>query len=215
MQPLAAIIFDMDGVIIHSSPLHERAYREVLHDLPIVSFHYPAVAGMRTDQALRRILAENGVPFTETELAARSEAKSRRARQLLADENPIDSQCHEVLTKLAARHKLALASSASRQTVEQFLDRNHLHDSFVSVLSGADVAFAKPAPEIYELSCARLGCPPSHCLVIEDAVSGVLAGKAAGTTVWAITTTCGAKELKEAGADAIISRLDDLLVLAS
>ncbi len=208
------IIFDMDGVLLDSSPLHDHAYREAFTGLPVRQFDYRSVAGMRTDEAVRAVLKENAIPFTEEQVASLASAKSLVARDLIARKNPIAPRCSEVLNALAAQHPLALASSASEATIDVFLTQNGLRAKFVSVLHGGDVHSAKPAPDIYRLACQRLRLSPSECLVIEDAVSGVQAAKAAGTAVWGITTTSTADQLTRAGADRIIAGLEDLLVLA-
>ncbi len=212
-RTIKGIIFDMDGVLVLSSPLHDRAYREALAELPIRQFDYRSVAGMRTDEAVRAVLKENGINLTEEQIASIAENKSRIARELIVRHNPIAPHCVEVLNALAAVYPLALASSASEATIDVVLAHNGLRDKFAAVLHGADVHSAKPAPDIYQLACSRMQLPPSECLVIEDASSGVQSAKTAGTAVWAITTTSSAEQLKLAGADKIISDLLDLLVL--
>jgi beta-phosphoglucomutase len=210
---IKGIIFDMDGVLLYSSAIHERAYREALADLPIREFCYSNVAGMRTDEALRVILADNNMPCTPELIGALAATKRRLARELIRSQNPVAPGCVEVLGRLAGKYRLALASSASKATIDLFLRQNGLLDRFASVLHGGDVLRAKPDPEIYELACRRIGLPPGDCLIIEDAVSGVLAGKAARAIVWGISATCSAEELQKAGADRVIDRLEDILPL--
>jgi beta-phosphoglucomutase len=207
------IIFDMDGVLTLTSPLHERAFREALKTVGVDDFRYAAVAGMRTDEALRSILVGNRVPYTDEGIVSLAATKSRIARELIAMENPVAAGCVRVLDSLARRYPLALASSASKPTINLFLEQNSLSGKFACVLNGGDVQQAKPSPEIYELCCRRMGLAPGECLIVEDAVSGVLAGKSAGAVVWGIPTTCSAADLQGAGADRIIGRLEDLLVL--
>ena len=210
-EELKAIIFDMDGVLLHSSPIHERAFRDALADLPVQTFEYASVAGMRTDEALRAILTQNDIPQSSDMIASLAAVKSRRAREAIARDNPVDPQCGAVLGRLARKYLLALASSASEATVDLFVDRNAVRERFSCILNGSDVRCAKPAPDIYELACRRLGLPPSECLIVEDAVSGVRAGKSAGATVWGLASTCSANELKEAGADRVLDGLGDLV----
>jgi beta-phosphoglucomutase len=207
------IIFDMDGVLALSSPLHERAFREALKTVGVDQFHYAAVAGMRTDEALRLILAGNRIACTDEGIVSLAARKSRIARELISTENPVAPGCVPVLDSLSRHYPLALASSASKATISLFLDQNSLTGKFTCVVNGADVQRAKPAPEIYELCCRRMGLAPRECLIVEDAVTGVQAGKSAGAAVWGIPTTCAAADLRRAGADRIIRRLEDLLVL--
>jgi HAD superfamily hydrolase (TIGR01509 family) len=211
-ERILGIVFDMDGVLLHSSAIHESAYLEALAEFPI-QLNYPALAGRRTDEAIRFLLSESGIAYTDDQIAALSAAKSKLARQKIAEQNPVTPGCPQLLRSLARHYPLALASSASKDTVELFINANHLRDQFACVLHGGDVAKAKPAPDLYRLACERLRLPPENCLVIEDAVSGVQAAKAAGTMVWGIPATSSAVELFEAGADRVIDQLDDLLEL--
>ena len=210
-QELKGIIFDMDGVLLHSSPIHERAFRDALADLPVRKFEYASVAGMRTDEALRAILTQNEIPHSGELVASLAAAKTRQAREAIARDNPVDPQCGAVLERLAGKYVLALASSASAATVDLFVDRNAVRERFSCILNGSDVHCAKPAPDIYELACRRLGLPPSVCLIVEDAVSGVRAGKSAGAAVWGLASTCSANELEQAGADRVLDSLGDLV----
>lgn len=214
-MPIKAIIFDMDGVLLYSSPLHDRAYREALASLAIQEFDYRSVAGMRTDEAVALILANNHITVNEEQAASIARTKTRIARDLIAHENPIAQGCIETLNALAPVYPLVLASSASELTIDLFLTRNSLRDKFRSVLHGGDVKYAKPAPDIYQLACRRIDLPPSECLVVEDAGSGVQSAKAAGTAVWGITTTSTADELRSSGADHIIGHLEELLALTA
>jgi HAD superfamily hydrolase (TIGR01509 family) len=203
----------MDGVILLSSEIHERAFRETLASFCPGEFDYRAVAGMRTDEAIKWVLAKNGISVVEEQIGQFAAVKSSRAREAIAIQNPIAPGCREVLDSLSASHRLGLASSASKATIELFLERNGLSEKFECILNGYEVRRAKPAPDIYELCFQRMALAAVQCLVIEDATSGVQAAKCAGATVWGITTTCSAAELRKAGADRTIENLRDLLIL--
>jgi beta-phosphoglucomutase len=203
----------LDGVLLDSFHIHEKAFRTVLAPTGISDFDYRRVTGMRTDEAIRQTFSERGMYLSEQQLASLSAEKSRMAREWIAAENPVMPACGEVVERLSQGFRLAVASSASKATAKMFLERNGLTEKFECVVFGEDVRKAKPAPEIYELACRKMGLAPSECLVIEDAVSGVKAGKAAGATVWGIPTTCAAEDLLAAGADRVIDRLSDLPVV--
>jgi beta-phosphoglucomutase len=210
---IKGIIFDMDGVLLDSSSIHEQAFRDVLAAQAVDRFEYRGVAGMRTDEALRRVLTENGISYSDELIASLAAAKSRRAREAIVRENPVDPRWKDVLEGLARDYRLGLASSASEATVNLFLDQNGLRVLFECVLHGGDVRLAKPAPDIYALACERLRLAPAECLIVEDAAGGVRAGKAAGAVVWGIPTTYTAAELEACGADGIIGSAGDLLEL--
>lgn len=212
--PIQAIIFDMDGVLVDSSGIHDWAYREALQGLPLQDFQYSDVAGMRTDEALRVILDRHRLPHDEERIQALAAAKTAAARRRLAEINPIAGDCGSVLRSLAATYRLGLASSASDGTIDQFLDLNRLRGYFASIVYGSQVPSAKPDPAIYLTACERLDVEPQQALIVEDAVSGVQAGKSAGARVVGIAPAQGAAMLRAAGADAVIPRLADLLVFA-
>lgn len=208
-----AIIFDMDGVLLDSSAIHEQAFREVLRSYKLPAFSYSSIAGMRTDEALRFLLSPALLPSHGTEIDALSKRKSAIARAAIAEHNPIAGNCAEVLRELAGEHRLALASSASRETVELFLRNNGLFELFEVVLAGGDVARAKPDPAIYTVCCERLSLSPSDCMVIEDAVSGVRAAKLAGTYVVGLATASSGWELTSVGAELVIHSLTEIPTL--
>jgi beta-phosphoglucomutase len=208
---LRAIVFDMDGVLLNSSPIHAAAYQEALNGLSLAEFSYSRVAGMRSLDGIRAILKENGMQLPEDQIAALGATKSRIALARIMTANPIFPGASAVLRTLAGRLNLALASSASETAVSEFLDRNQLRCFFQCVLHSGDVRRAKPAPEIFELAIGRLGLRPVDSLVVEDAVAGIHAAKAAGAWACGIPSTCSAVELQQAGADLIIDELEDLL----
>ena len=107
---------------------------------------------------------------------------------------------------LKKKFKLALATSADRIKVEINLKETGLsHDSFQSIITGLDVKNKKPSPDIYLKAAKSLGVNPRECLVVEDAVSGIEAGKAAGCRCLAVTSSFDVELLK--GADWICDSL--------
>src|SRR5580698_9119908 len=107
----AGIVFDLDGVLMYSTPLHDRAYREVLEGFPVIGFDYSRIAGMRTTDALRKVFADRNLTISEPELGALAERKTARAHELILAANPVAPGCFQTLSQLAGRHRLALASS--------------------------------------------------------------------------------------------------------
>lgn len=205
----------MDGVLINSSPIHAAAYQEALRGLPVVNFVYSRVAGMRSRDGIRAVLQENRIDLPDDRVAALAEAKSRIALERIVAENPLFPNALTILGKLARRSRLALATSASQPAVNAFLDRNGLRGVFQSVVHSGDVQNAKPFPDIFESAIQGLGVNPADALVVEDAVAGIQAAKAAGAVACGIPTTCSAEELQRAGADLMIDDLEDLLELGA
>jgi len=166
---------------------------------------------MRSLDGIRAVLKENNIDLPEADVAALAEAKSRIALVRIMEQNPLFPGALAVLKTLAGRTKLALATSASEPAVNAFLDRNQLRPLFQSVVHSGDVRTAKPSPEIFESAIAGLGLDAADALVVEDAVAGIQAARAARAVACGIPTTCSALELQRAGADLIIDNLEDLL----
>jgi len=145
---LEAVVFDMDGVLLDSSPIHAAAYLEALRVFPIPVFQYSRLAGLRTLDGIRRILLENGLVLPEGEIERLAAVKSKIALDRMVRDNPIVPGVRAVLEALSRRCKLALASSGSAASVNGFVDRNGLRPFFECVLHSDDITKAKPSPEI-------------------------------------------------------------------
>jgi len=183
---MKGIIFDMDGVLTDSSPIHEWAFRETLRPYGI-EVDYRRIAGMSTRDAIAMLLSENDIHEAEPErlAATKSEASRRRMRE----ENPVAPGAFDVVERLAAKFPIALASSGSRESVDAFLELNCARPLFQAVLSGGDIKAAKPSPDIYLEAARRLGIPPQDCLVVEDSISGAQSATAAGAEVTTVTAS--------------------------
>ena len=212
---IQAIVFDMDGVLVDSTPSHARAFAEVLEKIGVTDFDYSLYAGERTPDVFRRIAAERGLELAPERIEEMSRVKSARAQDLMAENDCFMPEYKLVLETLSARYPLALASSASSTSVEAFLERGGVRALFGSVLSGDDVERAKPDPEIYARSFAQLKAPPERCAVVEDARSGIVAGRLAGAgmLIGFERRPEERHKLTEAGAGPVIGALRDLLAL--
>ncbi len=210
---IQGLVFDLDGVLIQSRAAHAQAFQEVLVTLGITGFDYYRFAGWRTRDVFREVIAERpGLSVAEATIAEFSRRKSERARELLASDCQIVPDCVPAIERLSHQFSVALASSGSHATVQAFLDRTGLRVTFRSVLSGDDVERAKPDPEIFRRSFDALGLPPSNCVVIEDAVAGVLAARSAGAHALGVTTE-HPERLLAAGAARVVESLGELVQL--
>jgi beta-phosphoglucomutase len=206
---IRGVIFDMDGVLVQSSPAHACAFRSVLAQYGI-DFQYEEVAGMRTRDALQLILSSHNVSISDSELTRLATEKSAAALASLLSNNPIAPGALDILAHLGRRFPLGLATSASEASLCAFLDQNQLRQTFTCVVGGHEVARAKPSPDIYVSVIRQFGIPAKHCLVVEDAISGVAAAKAAGAMVCGLVGTTTKERLLDAGADAVIRNLQEL-----
>jgi len=198
MSRLAAVIFDMDGVIVDSEPLHERAFLEVVGQIGYRQTHGLNIADFvgRSDQELWRAFVDRHNPKqTLGELLA---LKRQRVIEILRVEQPLYDGLLELIQSLAGQYKLALASGSERAVVDAVLAFKGLGRFFQATVSGSDIVQGKPEPDIFIRAAELLGVSPGHSWVIEDSKPGIAAGLAAGMRVIAITNTHPAQELRTA-----------------
>jgi beta-phosphoglucomutase len=194
---LAAFIFDMDGVIVDSNPFHKlslkqfcKKYGHELSEEQLIQKIYgrtnkdwiPNVFGNLDDAKLRQYADEKEALF----------------RELYKRDIKLVNGLGEFLKKLDdEKIPRAIATSAPRANVDFTLSKTGTERLFPTILDDSFVSLGKPNPEIYLKAAAALGFKPEDCIVFEDSLSGVKAGKAAGCKVVGITTTHTAQELKE------------------
>ena len=196
---IKAVLFDMDGVLLDSEEYICRAgimmFKEKGFDVSPDDFL--EFTGMGENRYLGGVAEKNGIPFDlEKDKARTYEIYGEIVRgKLEAFEGVVD-----FIDKCRQRGlKLAVASSADPPKVNINLSEIGIPAStFDTVVTGLDIEHKKPAPDIFLKAAKDLGESASDCLVIEDAVSGVAAGKAAGAKVLALTTSFSAEELSDA-----------------
>lgn len=198
VHSFAAIIFDMDGVIVDSEPWHERAFREVFDEMGYGETHamdFPRYYG-RSDRALWLDFIEKHRP--NRSLEELTEWKQRRFLEIIRREQPIFAGLPELLEKLSSRYRLAVASGSFHPVIDEILAMKNLRRFFPVVVSVQDVPRGKPAPDVFLRAAQSLGVEPQRCCVIEDAAAGVEAALAAGMKVIGITNSLSADKLAHA-----------------
>ncbi len=178
-------LFDFDGTLVDTSPLHAEAYHRVLEDRRpdlAAGFDYPALKGKTT----RAGYAALGVP--EADLDGFTAAKQRLFREaVVAGRMYIMPGAVELLNMLAARGDgLFLVTSGSFGSVSEALKAALLTNLFRGIVTADDVTNGKPAPDPFLLCLERFGLDPKQSVVVEDALSGVQSGHAAGLPVIAV-----------------------------
>lgn len=211
LQHKRGIVFDLDGVLFNSSAVHAEAFRAVLAQEHVHDFDYRAYAGMRTDEVFRRVLEGRGCPCTTERVSQLCARKHQLAQAMLRREPPVVPGCQDVLQRLQATHRLALATSASADTMNIFLEASGARTCFQSMVCSDDVQEAKPSPRIYEWAITCLSLRPHEVAVVEDSLAGVAAGRASGAEVIGVTGTEVAAALLEAGVVAVVRDIRDLL----
>jgi HAD superfamily hydrolase (TIGR01509 family) len=179
-----AVLFDMDGVLLDSEPLHEQVAQAILAECGLTTASAEAYVGMTTRDSFAALCREFALPHDPAELDARYTA---RVIPLLRTRAVPLPGVPEVLLALRARgRRLALGSSSALAVIEATLDGLGVRSLFDAIVSAADLPRGKPAPDVYLEAARRLGVPPAGCLVIEDSERGVQAARAAGMRCVAI-----------------------------
>jgi beta-phosphoglucomutase family hydrolase len=191
-RPLAAglaLIFDMDGVVVDSNPLHRIAWAEYnrRRGLATTEEMQQRMYGRRNDQIVRDFFG-NGL--TDAEVSRRGKDKEALFRQLASGrvKQMLVPGIREFLERYRSVPK-ALATNADRENTDFILAESGLRDYFSVVVDGGQVSKPKPDPEIYLLAAAQLGAIPRNCIVYEDSQSGLNAALAATMRVVGILTS--------------------------
>ncbi len=205
-----AIIFDMDGVIVDSNPYHKIALQQFckkhgheLTDQQLVQKIY----GRTNKEWITNLFGA----LSPEVINAYAEEKEALYRALFdTDIKPVKG----LLTFLNQldQHQIARAigTSAPQSNVDFTLSKTKTEKYFKTILNDTFVTHSKPHPEIYQKAAKALGLPNEKCIVIEDSLSGVEAGKAAGSKVIGITTTHTREELTHT--DLVIDDFDQLSI---
>ncbi len=175
------IIFDMDGVLIDSERLYDRAWRQVSADmnLPDVDDCLTQCVG-RNSRDTSVILMERYGPTFNADLF-RDEIRAAFAAIVETEGLPLKPGTIELLDWLRTQGwPLALATSTGRQSAERHLKSVGLFDYFSTIITGDMVSVGKPAPDIYLLAAEKIGASPQDCIAIEDSPNGVKSAYTAG-----------------------------------
>lgn len=185
-----SLIFDLDGVIVDSMPLHTLAWQRYLTALGVDPEDVAQrMHGRRNDEIVRDFLGLDVPPETVFEHGA---AKERLFREMMADQltDRLVPGIAEFLARASAT-PIALATNAEPANVAFTLDRAGLRSRFAAIADGTHVAHPKPAPDIYLHAARLLGTAPENCIVFEDSPVGITAARAAGTRVVGVRTHSG------------------------
>jgi beta-phosphoglucomutase len=202
------VIFDMDGVLVDSAPAHKQSWYELAarQGYPISDEIFYGLFGMQNQQILP-ILAGRALPAEQIDALA--DWKEQRYRDIIAESLELAAGGYRLLAQLKDNgFRLAIGSSAPRANLDLIVEKLGLAKFFDALVSSADAPRGKPAPDTFLAAAKKLRLEPSQCVVVEDAVHGIKAGKAAGMMVIALTTTADRKFLHEA--DLIVDGLKDL-----
>lgn len=198
---LKGLIFDMDGTLVDNLAYHflafeEYAKREGFTLLEPVSLK---INGMHSNDIFPLLLGDEVVAKYGLDRLNREKEEVYRDmyRSKIA---PIAGLMELLQAAKKAGVKCAIGSSGCRENVEMIVEGLGIADLIDASISGSDVTHGKPHPEIFIKAYEALGLKAEECVVVEDAVNGIVAGVAAGCKCIAVTTTASAETLSEAGA---------------
>ncbi len=199
---MRAVLFDFDGVLVNSEPLHFGSLRDALarEGIAIDEQEYLSTYLAYDDRgAIRIALERHEVPFDRERIEAIARQKARDFEQLLP-RVPFFPGAKELVRSLAAEVPVAIASGALHGEIESILKAGGLIDAFTAIVGADDVSRGKPHPEPYLTAMARVnghepGLRPEDCLVFEDSMPGIASGRAAGMKVVAVTNSYPAERL--------------------
>jgi HAD superfamily hydrolase (TIGR01509 family) len=218
MSEIPGIIFDMDGVIVHSNPAHKKAIQifcEKHNQNLSETFLENRLYGRTNKEWIPELFGD----ISPDKLKALADEKEQMFRDMFTPEDHIVKGILDFLEELKNQNiPMAVATSAPVENADFILSRLDIENYFEFVLDSSHVDKGKPDPEVYLKAARALGKNARNCIVFEDSVSGVEAGRKAGASVVGVTTTHSAEELSSCHLvidNFVDLKLADLLSLTS
>ena len=213
---LRGIIFDFDGVIANTEPLHLRSYQDVLASTSLRltdEDYYAHYLGYDDVGVFSNIGNNQGQPLNEDEIKHLLEEKSKRFDALMHRSEVLFPDATTCIEELANSVPLGIASGALHQEIETILTSKNLRRHFEVIVAADDVTHSKPAPDTYQRAVELLhgnhpGVEPSAYVAVEDSVWGITAAHAAGLQCIAVTHSYPTETL--VSAEIIVNGLSDL-----
>lgn len=180
-MPLKAVLFDMDGVIVDTEPLHRKAYFSTFDDLEIeVSEElYTSFTGASTKKVCTTLIEKFQLSQSHEDLASIKRKYFKDYFDNDADFNLLPGVRSLIENYFDNNIKLVLASSASMVTIDMVFEKFDLEKYFIGKISGADLKESKPHPEIFLLASEIADESKENCMVIEDSTNGIIAAHSA------------------------------------
>ncbi len=207
-----ALIFDMDGTLVHNMPTHNQAWQDTLAEagvqIDLEEFNR-TTTGKKTPEILRLML---GAQLSEDDITYWAERKEALYRQRYSCcREPLPGLLQLLEQAAALGLPMAVATASPPDNIPFILDELDLRRYFKAVVGGADIQHGKPHPEIFLKSAQILGVEPEFCLVFEDALGGIEAARRANMEAVMICTTISAHEV--AGIPHVIHAVPDFTYL--
>ena len=210
---IQTVIFDMDGVIVDTEPVHYYAYQQHFKQLNIhVSDEmYTTFTGNSTKNVYQKIRNHFNIEIPINELVASKRNLFNEAFDTKEDLNLLEGVEALIIQLFNEGKQLILASSSAKVTIYRVFTRFKLHRYFSYIVSGEDFPQSKPHPAIFEEAVRLSGMKKEHCMVIEDSTNGIIAAKAAGLYCVGYRSI-NTKQQNYDLADLVIDKFEDLKI---
>lgn len=207
---IKAIVFDFDGVLADSEPLHLAACQEVFSSIGLVltrEEYYARYLGFDDATMFRAVATDRGWELDDAKVSALIAEKGRLFDEIIERTDVLYPGAAQCVERLAPKFPLGIASGALRHEVSMILQRARLDRHFRFIVASGDTPNSKPAPDPYLRAAELHGLPPAACVAIEDSRWGIESAKIAGLKCVGITNTYPAEKLTTA--DRVVSSLDE------
>ncbi|HEX5475309.1 MAG TPA: HAD family phosphatase [Vicinamibacterales bacterium] len=207
------LVFDFDGVLADSEPLHFEVLRDLLRDSGLDltrAAYYERYLGFDDEGVFQHIAADHGLILGDEEIDLLLHEKMARFERLVGGRNVLYPGAAACVERVGRAFPLGIASGAMRRDIDLMLRAAGLQDRFRFIVSAEDTERSKPDPDPYARAAQLHGVEPGACVAIEDSRQGLQSARAAGLRTIAVTHTYPAGDLREA--DVVISSLDELTI---
>jgi beta-phosphoglucomutase len=204
------VVFDFDGVLADSEPLHLAVYQELFAGLgaPLTREDYYAhYLGFDDEGVFRAMAAVHGWEMDDARIAALVDQKARVFDDLIGNRDVLFPGAAACVERLARAFPLGIASGALKHEIQTILRATGLERHFRFIVASGDTPNSKPAPDPYVRAARLHGLPPAACVAIEDSRWGIVSAKQAGLRCVGITNTYPTAELTDA--DMVIGSLEE------
>ena len=221
MLALQAIVFDFDGVIADSEPLHLKAFQQTLAEAGLnltADDYYARYLGYDDVGLLRALARDRAIPMSDGQVTTLVARKGATLQELLSDGHVLFPGAVDFIRAAASAVPIAIASGALRHEITEIINGAGIGDLFSTIVAAGDTPQSKPSPAPYMLAFERLRLAsglhldPHKCVAIEDSRWGLESARGAGLRCVGVTHTYSAEELP--GAELLVGSLNDLTLAA-
>ena len=211
-SPISAIVFDFDGVLADSEPIHLRVYQELLAPVGVTLTKEQYCArylGFDDEGAFRQMGSDFGLLMGDEEIELLMAAKTERFQKIVSGTNVLYPDANACVRALGGRWPIGIASGALRHEIELMLKGAGLGTAFRFIVAAGETERTKPAPDPYLRAAMLHGVPAPQCVAVEDSHWGLQSARDAGMRTIAIAHTYPHDSLT---ADRVIDSLEELTV---